>query len=226
MPTCRPRRESAPGSRPVPGPRVRRATAAVACGLLAATALGACQDDGRALAPAPEPTAPVTQAPSEIPDAQSPAEGGAAPFTLSSPGVEPGGLLDIETTCDGANLSPALTISGTPAITAELAVTMVDRDADGFVHWVLAGLSPGTVRIDRGFVPVGSVSAATDSGVQGWDGPCPPVDDGAHEYVFTVHAFAEPVGLAAGLSGRDALAIIEAAQIETAELSVFYARTE
>jgi Raf kinase inhibitor-like YbhB/YbcL family protein len=36
--------------------------------------------------------------------------------------------------------------------------------------------------------PAGSVQGTTDFGTGGYGGPCPPVGDRPHRYVFTVHA--------------------------------------
>ena len=36
--------------------------------------------------------------------------------------------------------------------------------------------------------PAGSVQSVTDFGQPGFGGPCPPVGDKPHRYIFTVHA--------------------------------------
>lgn len=192
---------------------------ALACALV----LAACNDDGRALEPAPTvPLAPATTA-ATGPEAGFTTDDPAIGLNLSSPSFDGGELLDPEFTCDGLNVPPPLLIAGTPPGAAELAITMVDRTADGFVHWVISGLSPTTTQIESGVVPPEAVSARTDSGVDGWDGPCPPPGDEPHEYVFSVYAMAEPMGLAPGLDGRDAIALIEAAAVSSTLLVGRYA---
>ncbi len=182
--------------------------------------VAACNDDGRTLDPAP--TVPISQATTTTIGPTTPEVGGnadsaviepaiidPAAITLSSPAFADGGLIDSTFTCDGLDVPPPLTIAGVPDGVAELAIVVTDRDADGYVHWVLAGLAPDTRTLEPGLIPTGTVSALTDSGVDGWEGPCPPADDAAHTYDFVVHAMREPIGLAAGLTGRDAIALIE-----------------
>ncbi|MEL7211000.1 MAG: YbhB/YbcL family Raf kinase inhibitor-like protein, partial [Actinomycetota bacterium] len=43
----------------------------------------------------------------------------------------------------GPNESPPLEWSDVPGSAVELAVTVVDPDADGFIHWIVAGIDPG-----------------------------------------------------------------------------------
>lgn len=192
---------------------------------LCALMLAACNDDGRTLAPAPEvPVAPeTTTTTAGAPEAGFTTDDPVIGLNLSSPSFEGGELLDPDFTCDGLNVPPPLVIAGTPPGAAELAITMVDRTAGGFVHWVISALSPTTTQIESGVIPPEAVTARTDSGVDGWDGPCPPVGDDPHEYVFSVYALAEPIGLAPGLDGREAIALIEQAAISSTRLVGRYA---
>lgn len=206
----------------VPGPSLP------ACLVACALALAACGSDGRVLAPAPDvPVAPqTTTTTTPAPDAGFTVDDPSIGLNLSSPSFAGGGLLDADFTCDGLNVPPPLVIGGTPEGAAELAITMVDRSADGFVHWVVTGLSPATTQLESGVIPPDAVTAKTDSGIDGWDGPCPPAGDGPHDYVFSVYAMAEPIGLAPGLDGRDAIALIETAAISSTLLIGRYAAQE
>lgn len=189
--------------------------------LTAALVLAGCNDDGRTLEPAPE----VPDEPRTTPTSGGEGSGGEQALTLASPDVDDGGFLDPEFTCDGRNVPPELVIDHLPPGTAELAVAVVDLDADGFVHWVVAGLAPTTTRIEPGATPPDAVFARTGTGVFGWDGPCPPPDDDPHRYRFSLFATAEPIGMAPDLDGRDAIGVIEDAAIEEAHLTVRYARS-
>ncbi len=180
--------------------------------------LAGCNDDGRTLAPAP--TVPVSEATTTTVGIAAPDPGG---LTLTSPAFVDGGALDPSFTCDGQNVPPPLSITGIPAETAELAIVVTDRDAADFVHWVVAGLPPTITTIESGLIPAGAVTAITDSDVDGWDGPCPPAGDAAHHYDFTVYAATEPIGLAAGLQGREAIGIIERAAVASGVLTATYA---
>ena len=185
--------------------------------------LAACNDDGRTLAPAPP--VPAEQATStSTPLASVPsAEVG---LVLTSPAFVEGGVLDAAFTCDGVDVPPPLEISGVPSAAAELAIVVTDRDADGFVHWVIAGLSPSITRLESGVLPPAAVTARSDGGTSGWQGPCPPDDDDPHAYEFVVYAAAEPIGLTPDLAGRQAIEIIEDAAIASDVLVGFYGGAE
>jgi Raf kinase inhibitor-like YbhB/YbcL family protein len=101
--------------------------------------------------------------------------------------------------CTGQNISPALSWSHAPAETKSFALMVHDPDAAtggaGFWHWVVVNLPAGTTGLARGVgaadgkaLPENARQIATDFGVPGWGGPCPPVGDKPHRYTFTVYA--------------------------------------
>jgi Raf kinase inhibitor-like YbhB/YbcL family protein len=104
--------------------------------------------------------------------------------------------------CSGGNVSPQLRWSGAPADTQSLALTVYDPDAptgSGFWHWVVVnipvsatGLARGAGTADGKALPAGSVQVATDFGVPGFGGPCPPPGDKPHRYIFTLFALKTP----------------------------------
>ncbi len=189
-----------------------------ALGLLVAAAvvLAGCNDDGRTL----EPTS-ATMPPGEVP--ATTAVDDVTGLRVTSPDVVEGGALDPAFTCDGAGLAPLLVISGAPPAAAELAVAIVDLDAADFVHLVVAGLPNTTAQVDLNQLPEGAVVGLTDSDVLGWDPPCPPPGDAPHRYELRLYAAAEPIGLAPGLPGHEAIAVIDAATIDMARLGFTYA---
>lgn len=192
----------------------------VAAGVLL---LAACNDDGRTLAPAPPVPAEQATTTSGPAGSVPAAEVG---LLLTSPAFTEGGILDPAFTCDGVDVPPPLEISGVPASAAELSIVVTDRDADGFVHWVIAGLSPSITRIESGVLPPAAVTARSDGGGSGWHGPCPPDGDDPHAYEFVVYASAEPIGLAQDLDGREAIELIETAAIASDVLVGFYGGDE
>lgn len=100
--------------------------------------------------------------------------------------------------CNGENKSPQLEWSNAPAGTKSFAVTMYDVDAptgSGYWHWVVYNIpaTTGELKQDAGNVskkllPVGAIQGNSDFGVPGYGGPCPPVGDRPHAYIFTVYA--------------------------------------
>lgn len=191
--------------------------------IAAATLLVGCRDDGRTLDPAP--TVPVSrQTTTTAGPPADPAvgtEGGA--LTLTSPAFADGGPLPEDHTCDGLDVPPPLVIDDVPAGVVELAVVVTERADAGAVHWVLAGIPSVVTRLDSGVVPPEAVPARSSTGVEGWDGPCPPPGDAARIYDFLVYAMTEPIGLTPGLDARRAIELIEQAAVATGALSATYA---
>jgi Raf kinase inhibitor-like YbhB/YbcL family protein len=122
----------------------------------------------------------------------------AAAASFRSPAFDPGTFIPKKFTCDGVDTSPPLRWSGQPEDTVEFAVLVVDPDAAGFVHWVVAGI-PGA----RSGIPKGTgdphasphfIEGRNSFGKVGWDGPCPP-HGSTHHYRFMLFAAPEALGL-------------------------------
>jgi Raf kinase inhibitor-like YbhB/YbcL family protein len=98
--------------------------------------------------------------------------------------------------CTDSGVSPQLSWTGAPAGTRGYAVTLFDPDAptgSGFWHWVAWDLPAGTTSLPTGAaLPAGAVNGTNDGGGLGYTGPCPPVGDITHHYVFTVVALGVP----------------------------------
>jgi Raf kinase inhibitor-like YbhB/YbcL family protein len=184
-------------------------------------AVAACGDDadGRTLR-TPEPdqttttvasraaTAGVDAGSASADDATASSATSAGPLQLSSSAIPDGGAVPTRYTCRADDVSPPLLWTGVPAGAVELALVVRDIDAEGFVHWVVAGLTPDLGGIAEGSPPASAVQAANDFGRPGWAGPCPPA--GTHAYEFRVYALAQPSGVVAGEPGADAAARVEA----------------
>ena len=120
----------------------------------------------------------------------------AAPMTLSSPAFANNGAIPAKYSCDGANVSPPLTIAGVPADAKSLALTVDDPDAPGgsFTHWLVWKIPPSTTTIAEG-QHLGT-EEQNGFGKPGYGGPCPP--NGQHHYVFTLYALADEAPPAKG----------------------------
>jgi Raf kinase inhibitor-like YbhB/YbcL family protein len=100
--------------------------------------------------------------------------------------------------CSGKNLSPPLRWSGAPADTKSFALTVYDPDAptgSGWWHWVVYNIPANASELTAGagatgstLLPAGALQGRTDYGSSGYGGPCPPVGDKPHRYIFTLYA--------------------------------------
>lgn len=121
-----------------------------------------------------------------------------ASFTVTSPGLEDGALLPRRHAgagdCGGENVSPALAWSGVPDGVKGFAIVVYDPDGGkglGSVHFVAYDIPEAA----RGFaegagtgVSGGFVGGTNTRGVNSYSGPCPPMGDQPHHYVFSVYA--------------------------------------
>jgi Raf kinase inhibitor-like YbhB/YbcL family protein len=115
------------------------------------------------------------------------------PFALTSSAFAEGETIPNQYTyrltgqCDGANLSPELKWSGSPAETQSFVIIVIDPDGGDWVHWVQFNI-PGDVTSlpEAAGGPDIGVKGKNDFGELGYGGPCPP--DGEHRYVFTLYA--------------------------------------
>ena len=167
--------------------------------------------------------------------------GSAAAFQLSSSDLKPKATIADRHVyngfgCTGDNLSPALSWKNAPKETKSFALMVHDPDAPsggaGWWHWIVYDLPAGTTSLEQNAgavdgknLPEGAVQQPTDFGVPGWGGPCPPVGDKPHRYVFTVYALKVdkldvPMGATASLVGF----LVNANAIGKASLTARYGR--
>ncbi len=102
-------------------------------------------------------------------------------------------------------------------------MTLSDEQAPTFVHWAIAGLDPDTTSIEEGQVPVGAIQATNGGNEVGYTGPCPPQGQ-THTYVLTVHFLDSQIELGDGAAGADMLTAIDAATLESAQVTGTFAR--
>ncbi len=148
-----------------------------------------------------------------------------APFTLTSPAFSPGGQIPVRFSCDGEDVSPPLEWAGAPPGTATLALVVDDPDANGFVHWVLFGLTgaaSGRLREGISTSPEAPPQGTNDFRRIGWGGPCPP--SGTHRYRFTFYALDAPVALTGGPRATELRRAVEGHVLAQARLEASYRR--
>ena len=172
-------------------------------------------------------------------------EPGKMTIDLRSRAFTDGGTIPGEFTCDGAGGSPPLEWSGVPEKARELALVVEDPDAPigAFSHWVVVGLPPGSIGLERGVPAEGVVPRASiltggearpetvgrqgknDFGKLGYGGPCPP--SGSHHYVFRLYALDAPLGLASESPTRsEVLAAVRGHILAEGRLTGRYARSK
>lgn len=118
-------------------------------------------------------------------------------FDFTGGDITSGVPIDARYTCDGDDVSPALTWARAPEGTAELALIVDDPDAPGgtFTHWLAFGLPPASVALPQRVPPLDRqvpgptplTQGRNDFGEIGYGGPCPPEGE-THTYVFRLLA--------------------------------------
>jgi Raf kinase inhibitor-like YbhB/YbcL family protein len=100
-------------------------------------------------------------------------------------------------TCEGRDISPALSWAGVPAAAQSLVLIVDDPDAPDpkapkmtWVHWVLYNMPPTTRELPEAVLPR-ELPAGTGEGLNDWKrtgygGPCPPI--GRHRYFHKLYA--------------------------------------
>jgi phosphatidylethanolamine-binding protein (PEBP) family uncharacterized protein len=118
-------------------------------------------------------------------------------LTISSPAFADGAPIPTQYSCKGANLAPPLTWSAPSGA----ALVVDDPDARGYVHWIVAGIAPGSGSTADGQTPAGGSALPNSAGQSAYSGPCPPAGSGMHHYRFTLYQLPASFQLPAGLAG-------------------------
>jgi hypothetical protein len=114
-------------------------------------------------------------------------------------GFANGGQIPARHTCEGQDVSPALSWHGAPAETKSYVLIVDDPDAPvgTWNHWLLYDIPASTTSLAEG--GAAGLSGKNDFGRPGYGGPCPPRGHGPHRYFFKIFALsAASLGLRAG----------------------------
>ena len=152
-------------------------------------------------------------------------------MTLTST-FSPNGVLPAKYTCDGDNLSPALSWNAPPAAARSLVLLVNDPDASPapgktFVHWVLYDLPPTVRQLPeklpaQPFLKIGGMQGKNDFGQYGYGGACPP--SGTHHYLFRLYALDQTLDLPPGTGKDEAIAATKGHIVAGATLRGQYSR--
>lgn len=126
---------------------------------------------------------------------------------------------------DGDDVPPPLEWSDVPDGTVELVLLCEDPDAPNatFLHWLVAGIDPGTTSISES-APAGATAWRNDFGDEGYGGPQPPVGDEPHRYFFRLYALREPLDLPVGTPLEDVKGALAERKLATGTVVGRFAR--
>jgi hypothetical protein len=144
-------------------------------------------------------------------------------FEITSPAFANGGAIPSDFSCDGRDVSPALSWTEPPTGTQSFALIMDDPDAPmgTWVHWVIFNIPASTRDLTEGTptdpqLSDGSLQGKTSAGSTGYHGPCPP--SGTHRYFFKLYALDTVLSLSTKADKKDLLAAMEGHILANAEL--------
>lgn len=189
--------------------RVVRSVSVVLVAAVGLVILAGCGSSGRTLRdPIPGATAPARKNTGSTVSATGAVgtgtTGGAVitgtGLSLSTTAWAAGQTIPKAFTCDGADTSPPLVITGAPPAAMELVLVVTDQTLSSQSSWLLAGIGPATPGIPQGGVPSGAIQIVNSSGNSQWSGPCPAPATGTHTYQFALYALSHASGLTASSS--------------------------
>ncbi len=123
--------------------------------------------------------------------------GGKIAMNIKSPSFTHNSEIPVRFTCEGDDVSPALSWSNIPQGSKSLALIVDDPDAPDpaapkmtWVHWVLYNIPPESdglpEAVTAAALPPGTKQGQNDWKKTGYGGPCPPI--GRHRYFFKLYA--------------------------------------
>jgi len=102
---------------------------------------------------------------------------------LAVSGFATGEAIPRRHTCEGEDISPAMSWTGAPGGTRSFVLIVDDPDAPASTwnHWLLYDIPPSTCSLPE-------ASRPGQTGRAGYGGPCPPRGRGPHRYFFKLFA--------------------------------------
>jgi hypothetical protein len=151
-------------------------------------------------------------------------------FELTSTAFEQGETIPTKYTCDGQDISPALSWRDPPEGTQSFALIVDDPDAPigTWVHWVLFNIPADERSLPEDMPAQDQLSNGSLHGQNSWKrreygGPCPP-SGSTHRYVFKLYALDTSLDKAAGARKKELLKAMEGHVLAEAELTGQYSR--
>lgn len=185
--------------------------------------------DSFGVATIPATAAPATAGPTTD-DAQATGSTG-APATIVdgfratvawTDGASDGGEIEVQYTCEGDNLAPAISWIDVPPGAVEVAISMVDQsdvtDGRPAINWIMAGIDPSLGRLDENAVPADAVQGLNSFGEVGYTGPCPELGS-THTYAVTLYALEQQLDLSDATPAAQMLDLIGTIAVESTSVS-------
>ena len=132
-------------------------------------------------------------------------------------------------TCDGANTSPRVEITGGKGMCLAMILDDPDAPSGTFTHWVIWNIVPiGTIpeNMPREKLithPIAAVQGKNSGSRIGYTGPCPPGHT-PHRYFFKVYALDKMLNLLPGSGKAELEAAMEGHVLQKAETMATYVR--
>ncbi len=127
---------------------------------------------------------------------------------------EEGGMIPMQYTCDGEDISPELAWENAPKETKSFAIILNDPDAPSgnFVHWIIWNIPKDSSGLPQGITNDLVLLDGTRQGQNGakqvgYSGPCPSTS--THRYFFTLYALDVVLDLEAGATASQLKRAIE-----------------
>ena len=161
---------------------------------------------------------------------EQPLKEGEMVLAVSSPAFQEGSKIPAKYTCEGQDVSPALTWGEPPVETQSFALIVDDPDAPVgvFTHWVIFNIPSDSRQLAEAIptqaqLPSGALQGKNDFGRIGYGGPCPPSGH-PHRYRFTVYALDQSLDLDAGASKKQVLDAMRGHILAQGQLTGTYQR--
>ena len=132
-------------------------------------------------------------------------------------------------TCDGANTSPKIEITGGKGMCLAMILDDPDAHSGTFTHWVIwnvvpAGTIPENMPREKLIThPISAIQGKNSGSRIGYTGPCPPGEN-PHRYFFKVYSLDKMLNLVPGSTKAELEAAMQGHILQKGEAMATYVR--
>lgn len=160
---------------------------------------------------------------------QTKAKGKKMEIKLESPAFRNGDFIPSKYTCDGENISPALSWNKPSDKVKHYCLIVEDPDAPSgnFVHWIVFDIPANITTLNEDItnqknLPDSAEMGTNDARRIGYFGPCPP--SGTHRYFFRIYAIDTVLKMDAGATKAEVMKAMQGHIVAQGELMGKYQR--